>query len=645
MKIYKTLKFQIAVALLLIMSLFAAALTINLRALEAQRSYNTLLNITARLEHTNRQIVEAGSHYAMNAPKDIDSYKRDVMIYYQELISLITLFDQITQSFMSQNFAPDLTGRRTPFSPKLDPAIKIAVNSVEEIWSHYKQGLQIALGEDSTAPRLDRAADYITSQHNPLTESIDALRAQTQRLASSQVERVYDHYILMLAAATTITLSILLWFVIAVLRPLKSAVNGFRKVSQGDFGYQVPTFGDNEITWITNAFNKLSSRLHAIFRLTDQIQQGSDLDDTLCFVAEQFPTLLPLDWVGALFVATDNESITLERNYRNGKRELTQHNRFSLKNTLLKKVLESGDPLHIPNLEHTARGNPEYQFLNHLADTGLRDAIFLPVTEFSPIPAVLAFATREANIYTPEHLELLTNIGNLITHSFGRTVKMQEHARLAAIGGFASGIAHEIRSPLSTIIMALDYFRTEDIPGSASKRAALAFGEATRLERLLEDMLLYAKPIKLNLQKIILQDLVSEILETHKVLIEKKSQQFELHLPATQLIIHADIDRLRQVLLNVIRNACDAADEKSTIKIVLREDELSPGAYIEISNNGDCIPENLLPKIFEPFITTKAGGTGLGLGIVKRITEAHGGQITINSEQGGVTRVVIELPV
>ncbi|MCP3660931.1 MAG: ATP-binding protein, partial [Gammaproteobacteria bacterium] len=132
---------------------------------------------------------------------------------------------------------------------------------------------------------------------------------------------------------------------------------------------------------------------------------------------------------------------------------------------------------------------------------------------------------------------------------------------------------------------------------------------------------------------------------THKVLIEKKSQQFELHLPATQLIIHADIDRLRQVLLNVIRNACDAADEKSTIKIVLREDELSPGAYIEISNNGDCIPENLLPKIFEPFITTKAGGTGLGLGIVKRITEAHGGQITINSEQGGVTRVVIELPV
>jgi len=646
MSLLKTLKFQIATALLLIVALFSSAFTVSLMALEEQRNYNTLLNITARLQHTDQSLVSLGMNYAMNAPRDNASYQRDLKLYYQEIRSRILRFDEITNSFMNEHFAPSLTDRSSSFTPSLNPAVHSAVEAVEEAWAEFKGGLTQALGMDDRGPRLDEAADYITVHHQPLSESIDALRSQIQRLVDERLDQVNQLHWATLLTVIVVTLGILGWFFLTVLRPLSRAVIGFRKVAQGDFGLQVPSSGDNELSWLTNSFNQLSSRLHAIFKLIDQIQQGSDLDDTLCFVAEQFPPLLPLDWVGALFVAGNNSTIVLERSYREGIPEITPRRHFQLGGTLLQEALAADEPLHIPDMKHTAENNPKYQFLNHMANNGLRDAIFLPFTGQSPIPGVLAFATREPDSYSPEHLELLTNIAKLVTHSFGRTVKLEEHTRLAAIGGFASGIAHEIRSPLSTIDMALDYLKKTDLSQAAEKRRALASREAGRMARLLEEILLYAKPLNLNLQTIDLRDFLNRFIEAHSDIFVKRHQLIETDITFETTSIMGDPDRLTQVLFNLANNASEAAPEQSVIQWHLHEDSASHTVRLEIQNNGKPMPEAIKERLFDPFFTTKADGTGLGLGIVKRIIEAHGGeiQLTSDSPQGTLVSVKIPLP-
>ncbi len=644
MNLVRTLKFQIGAALLLIVVLFCAVFAWSLASLEQQRSYNTLLNITARLESSAQQLVSLGMNYAMNKPRDNQAYQRDVKLYYQEIRSRADLIDELTDSFMHENFAPSLTSRTTPFRPHLDPAIRTAVRAVEEAWANFRGGLDTATGADQQIPRLTEAGHFISVRHQPFTEAVSALRAQIQRLSDSRLDRMNQVYWSMLIAIIAITFGILAWFVLFVLRPLNRAVIGFQQVARGDFGYQVSTDTGNELNLLSHSFNQLSSRLHAIFRLIDRIQQGSDLDDTLCFVAEQFPSLLPLDWVGALFVAGDNSTIILERSYREGRPEIARRSRFRLQGTLLQKALEADEPLHIPDMMRTAENNRTYQFLRYLAKEGLRDAIFLPITEQSPIPGVLAFATREPDSYTPEHLELLTNIAKLVTHSFGRTVKLAEHTRLAAIGSFASGIAHEIRTPLSTINMALDYLHKTDLPAAARKRTELGQQEAKRMAKLLEEILLYAKPLKLELRPLNLADFLREFLSSFEDLPRQRGQSFELELGTGLSCILGDRDRLKQIFLNLANNASEAAPEGSPIRWHLSSNELEETLSLEIQNSGEPIQEAVLTRLFDPFFTTKASGTGLGLGIVKRMINAHGGEIQIRSDAALGTRVSVLIP-
>ncbi len=642
MTLFHSLKLQIGAALSLIVLLFIGVFFVNRAALEEQRGYNMLLNITARLEHTARSIVNLGVNYAMNAPADHAARQRDIKVYYQELHDQLTLFDEITNSFMSGSFSPSLTALQEPFRPALDSSVQAAVTAVEETWDGFRKGVTEALGMDRGETDLTQAAAYITANHMPLNRALDALRSQIQFQAERRLERLKRLQWMTLATVAILTLGIFAWFFAAILRPLSRAADGFQHVAQGDFGYQVPVAGDNELGRMSSAFNQLSSRLHAVFRLIDRIQQGSDLSETLRFVAEEFPALLPLDWVGALFVSAEGGTIILERSYRNGKPVLTGRSRFRLHNTLLQQALENDRVLHIPDMRRTAENNPQYEFLNHMMHLGLGDAIFLPVTGHSPIPAVLAFATTRTGAYTREHLELLSNIAKLITHSFGRTVKLAEHDRLAAIGTFVSGIAHEIRSPLSTVTMALEHLERIDLPGNARKRTDLARDETHRITRLLDEILLYAKPLRLTLKPLEMGGFVEQFLTTNSELAGRREQRFTLERDTAPCPVMGDPDRLTQVLLNLANNAVEAAPAGGVIRWRLRRDEANQSLVLEVSNPG-AIPQEALAHLFTPFFTSKPQGTGLGLPIVRRMVEAHGGDIRIRSGEE-TTRVTLQLP-
>lgn len=646
MKLLKMLKTQIAAALVLIMLLFGTIFALSMMALNEQQSYNILLNISSRLEQTAQNLVSLGMNYAMNIPQDSSSYERDVKLYYRAMHDQIEMLDTITNSFMTAEFPPALTEIGDSFRADLTPATEQAVTTVEELWKDFRGGIVNALDTDNgnDMPRLNEAASYIARYNAPFLASINILHTRIQQQTEQRLTQVYQLYISLLFAAVIITFGVFAWFFLVVLKPLRHAVNGFQRVTQGDFGYQVPIAGDNELALMTRSFNLLSLRLHTLFRLIDQIQQGSDLNETLGFVAKEFSALLPLDWVGALFVAGDNNTMVLEGSYRNGQPEITQRSRYPLRNTLLLKALESGEPLHIPDMSSTIT-NPDYQFLNHLISEGIKDAIFLPITDASPIPGILAFGTCKADTYTQEHLELLTNIAGLITHSFGRTFKLAEHSRLAAIGSFASGIAHEIRSPLSTISMALDYFQDAELPGSANKRALLAQKETARMARLLEEILLYAKPLQLRLELVDIKQLLAELFEAHRDIALEKQQQFELIAPENDLKILGDPDRLIQIFLNLANNACEAGALNESIHWRLEKDEITSSLIISVTNQGSPIQEEHLSQLFNPFFTTKTHGTGLGLSIVKRIVEAHGGEIAITSseQQGTTVRLLMPL--
>ncbi|MCG6867851.1 MAG: HAMP domain-containing protein [Gammaproteobacteria bacterium] len=636
-----SLRFQISAALLSLLALFAGTVTYTVYALEQQRNATMVLNLAGRLELAGEQLAMQAMNYQENPPRDYETYHRDVRLYYQDLLAHLDTFDEILMAFSYQEFDTKLTGMQKTLHTDLTPPVREAVSSTVDLWMGYRRDLQEKLGEDEQEPRLEWGAGYIVDHHNELRDSTLELLDSLQDQIGTRLRHIYAINNIVLAAAFVISVLIILMIYLRVLGPLDRAVQGMKRVSSGDFGHQVEPSGNSEIASLTRSFNRLSSRLRALFRLIDRIEQGSDLDGTLRFVLEEFAGLLPMDWVCALFAEKASDQLRMERaRDREGEGPVAGA-RFPCSGTLMEKALKNGVPQHVPNTAEAGRADGG-AFFRMLSEQGRRSAIALPFSELTPFPGLLVIASRDLDAYTDEHLELLTNIAHLITHSFGRTVRLVEHERLAAIGEFASGIAHEIRSPLATIGLALDYFRDSDLPPGGVNRAELASQEVQRVSRLLEDILLYAKPLSLEIESADMAPLISEFLETNRDLAGSRGQAFVFDAASGRCEARIDRNRMIQVFQNIARNACEAAPAGGQIGWSLAKTD--NGIEVSVCNGGDPIPPETLKRLYEPFFTTKRHGTGLGLGIVKRIVDAHGGSIGVESSGARGTRVTILLP-
>ncbi|PZU97430.1 MAG: histidine kinase [Pseudanabaena sp.] len=216
--------------------------------------------------------------------------------------------------------------------------------------------------------------------------------------------------------------------------------------------------------------------------------------------------------------------------------------------------------------------------------------------------------------------------------------------RLSEIGELATTIVHEIRNPLTTVLMGLNFFQRMELPENAKKRLTLSLHEAERLKRLLNEILLYAKqetfhPTPVDLNEIAID--VVENISTSQVAIGKQIIFDPLPEP---LIVLGDQDKLRQVMINLLQNACEATEIGGQISLCFLSPNESKQIYIQFQNYGDLIPSESIPKLTKPFFTTKPSGNGLGLAIVKKIVEVHGGRLEITSTEVSGTVVSVILP-
>ncbi len=223
-----------------------------------------------------------------------------------------------------------------------------------------------------------------------------------------------------------------------------------------------------------------------------------------------------------------------------------------------------------------------------------------------------------------------------------RTIKAME--RLSEIGEFATTIIHEVRNPLTTVLMGLNYFYRMELPENARKRLTLALDEAERLKRLLNEILLYAKheviqPVPVDMNKLAME-LIENISGTPVAI----GKQIVFEASPESLIVLGDKDKLTQILINLLQNACEAVPEGEKISVRFASLTSSRQICLQVQNRGTPIPSDILPNLTKPFMTTKPDGNGLGLAIVKKIVEAHGGKLEIESSAIAGTIVSVLLP-
>lgn len=221
----------------------------------------------------------------------------------------------------------------------------------------------------------------------------------------------------------------------------------------------------------------------------------------------------------------------------------------------------------------------------------------------------------------------------------------QARGRLAEIGELAAMIVHEVRNPLTTVLMGLAFFKNLKLPESVMERLSLAIEEAERLQRLLNEILLYARPQNLQIEQLELNEFINNLLGSICSLVKTKERQIELISALPGAWVLGDRDKLKQVLINLIRNASEAIGTHEKITLRLEIEQSMNQVCVHVQNGGDPIPPEILAKLGTPFFTTKPSGNGLGLAIVKQIVEAHGGSLTISSTPEHGTTVSIALPI
>jgi two-component system sensor histidine kinase HydH len=224
--------------------------------------------------------------------------------------------------------------------------------------------------------------------------------------------------------------------------------------------------------------------------------------------------------------------------------------------------------------------------------------------------------------------------------------ELHDARRLAALGQFAAAIAHDIRTPLTSISMNVQILRRKlELPDDDREHLDIALEELARLDRSVAEILEYAKPVKLLSETID----VGELIETTKknlspVLFERGvAVRIEPPDAPDALTVHGDPQRLRQVLTNLVDNAANASPRGTAV--TLRASATADRhVAIEVEDHGRGIGADDLPRIFEPFFTTRPDGTGLGLAIVHKVIRAHGGDIEVRSTIGGGSTFTITLP-
>ncbi|MBW4528809.1 MAG: GAF domain-containing protein [Phormidium tanganyikae FI6-MK23] len=221
--------------------------------------------------------------------------------------------------------------------------------------------------------------------------------------------------------------------------------------------------------------------------------------------------------------------------------------------------------------------------------------------------------------------------------------KLADRERLAEIGEFTTLIVHEVRNPLTTIEMGLNHAKKKLFSATDQQRLALALSESQRLKHLLNEILLYAKPQVLKLSKLNISAFLTELLVDLREMPEAAERSVELtHLPP-EIYVLADVNKLKQVFINLVRNAFEAIHPGEKVNCEIVNSSHPEQICLNIHNNSDPIPPEILSQLTTPFCSTKPSGTGLGLEIVKRIVTAHGGELTINSSTAGIT-VSVQLP-
>ena len=425
--------------------------------------------------------------------------------------------------------------------------------------------------------------------------------------------------ITLLAAALLsimLALVIALYFARRFIEPILSLAEGAKAVAQGDFSQPRPVYRNDELGQLTRLFNHMTEQL-AIAREAEELNR----------IRQE---------AARHYLETVLESLTA------GVITLDEAGRLKTLNRSAENIL--GLPLSElsgSNWHDWPQSVPQYLLLTELFQTIL-------ATEHTGKPVQTAYTGGdEARILLAKATPLPADNGGGTVLVFDDITLLVRAQKEAAWGEVAKRLAHEIRNPLTPIQLSAERlaWKLQDKLGEQdaqilARSTDTIIKQVAAMKEMVEAFRNYARAPALKLEKQDLNKIIEEVL----LLYEAGACTFDAVFSNIPAVMYADTTAMRQVLHNIFKNAAEAAEEAAQPEVHIHTDNTDGKITLTVANNGKSFSKDMLANAFEPYVTDKPTGTGLGLPVVKKIVEEHGGRIALSNPAEGGASVKITLP-
>jgi len=395
--------------------------------------------------------------------------------------------------------------------------------------------------------------------------------------------------------------------------------------------------------WLYEQVNKKAAQLETLFSIAEAIITQTTLDDILMLITHETCRLTGAS-LCALFLLDDGANALILRAQHGANRQLHDPIALPVEDSRLGVAINSRKPVYLPDV----RKSDTFEHMEMAEREKLVSMLAVPLLAGKEALGVLNVYTDAPHRFSNEEIKLLSTLANYSAIAIQRarlseqttTVeeRLRHNERLSTLGLLAAEFSHEIRNPLTVMKMLL-HSLTKTIPDDSQGRKDLdiIMQKVGQLNETTERVLRFSRSSEPKLEEVDLNDVLNEVVLLTRHQFRQNRIQVFCTLSSEPPVISGDRLQLEQALLNLVLNAAQALDKDRRIFLSTRNDEPDGQCSIEVRDTGHGISNEQKAKLFQPFFSTKTGGTGLGLPIVKKIVDHHGGEIRWESSESGTS--------
>jgi len=418
MKWYQSLKTHIAAALIFQLVLIVAMAGFSVYELSLRKHDYAILNLAGQLRVTAQNIVTQSHNYIKAAPRDYESYRRDLGLYYKDVQKQLKNYNDIITDFEQRTLSVELTGQPEPIYCNWDEQSINQLDTTAVKWRKFEAGILRSLGDNKLEPRLEYAAEYIAENGDELVQETTQLSRAFQKMMEEKLDGISRLNIVFINVFIVINIILLVGFFRKVFQPLDVTRKIFEKVANGNLDYKIDVESTNEMS--------------SMFRLTERIHQANNLDESLEFFHTEFKQFLSIDWIGLMHHTPGADEFVLERIYSDVHCELYENEKFDSHDPLLYQAASINLPVNINQLDNKM----DSLLLKKLTYCQLNSVLSIPMDCLNNDILILVIAAKQVDAYQQQHMDLLENLTTQLSHSLDKTIGM-EGLVISAIEGLA----------------------------------------------------------------------------------------------------------------------------------------------------------------------------------------------------------------